>query len=220
MSSREESSFQNLYKKMDATSKTRFNASGRLKLHSKCSTYIIVYISLSLILVTLMQAYSLGSNIGNKAVGLFQAFSSIAVLVYSLLIDRNNYLSRSEKLYSCAAELGELKQEVRPYLDETEHNAEMYMEFKGKYHKLLKFYETHSNNDFSGDYYRAKLEMPENYNIEGREWWAIKWKIYTLHIIDFIPYFIVACLLCSVLYWITFGEPLSIPLNQAKPTVG
>ncbi|MBF4238179.1 SLATT domain-containing protein, partial [Vibrio anguillarum] len=109
-----ESSFRNLYKKMDSTSKTRFNASRRLKLHSKFSAYIIVFISLGLILVTLMQAYSLGSNINNKIVGLFQAFSSIAVLVYSLLIDRNNYSSTSEKMYSCAAQLGELKQEVRP----------------------------------------------------------------------------------------------------------
>ncbi|MBF4246785.1 SLATT domain-containing protein, partial [Vibrio anguillarum] len=159
-----ESSFRNLYKKMDSTSKTRFNASRRLKLHSKFSAYIIVFISLGLILVTLMQAYSLGGNINNKIVGLFQAFSSIAVLVYSLLIDRNNYSSTSEKMYSCAAQLGELKQEVRPYLDEQSHNEQKYLEFKNKYHQLLKLYETHSNNDFRGDYYRAKLEMPEDYD--------------------------------------------------------
>ncbi|EMK6649099.1 SLATT domain-containing protein, partial [Vibrio cholerae] len=158
-----ESSFRNLYKKMDSTSKTRFNASRRLKLHSKFSSYIIVFISLGLILVTLMQAYSLGSNINNKIVGLFQAFSSIAVLVYSLLIDRNNYSSTSEKMYSCAAQLGELKQEVRPYLEDKSHNEGKYLEFKNKYHQILKLYETHSNNDFRGDYYRAKLEMPEDY---------------------------------------------------------
>ncbi|TOB81876.1 hypothetical protein CGJ96_24945, partial [Vibrio parahaemolyticus] len=69
---------------------------------------------------------------------------SIAVLVYSLLIDRNNYSSTSEKMYSCAAQLGELKQEVRPYLEDKSHNKEKYLEFKNKYHQLLKLYETHS----------------------------------------------------------------------------
>ncbi|HDY8183053.1 TPA: SLATT domain-containing protein [Vibrio vulnificus] len=213
-----ESSFRNLYKKMDSTSKTRFNASRRLKLHSKFSAYIIVFISLGLILVTLMQAYSLGSNINNKIVGLFQAFSSIAVLVYSLLIDRNNYSSTSEKMYSCAAQLGELKQEVRPYLEDKSHNEEKYLEFKNKYHQLLKLYETHSNNDFRGDYYRAKLEMPEDYEITGFDWWVINLKIFVLHVLNFMSYFVVISALLGVLYWITFGEPFSIASNPVQGT--
>ncbi|TNI49217.1 SLATT domain-containing protein [Aeromonas veronii] len=215
-----ESSFRNLYKKMDATSKTRFNASRRLKLHSKFSAYIIVFISLGLILVTLMQAYSLGSNINNKIVGLFQAFSSIAVLVYSLLIDRNNYSSTSEKMYSCAAQLGELKQEVRPYLDEKSHNEQKYLEFKNKYHQLLKLYETHSNNDFRGDYYRAKLEMPEDYEIKGFDWWVIYFKILLAYILDFMSYFMVISALLSVLYWISFGEPFSFASNPTQEISG
>lgn len=184
------------------------------------STYIIVFISLGLILVTLMQAYSLGSNINNKIVGLFQAFSSIAVLVYSLLIDRNDYSSTSEKMYSCAAQLGELKQEVRPYLAEEEHDEDRYLEFKGKYHQLLKLYETHSNNDFRGDYYRAKLEMPEDYEIKGLDWLSMHFKIIVSHILDFISYFVVISALLSVLYWITFGEPFSIAANHAPSSSG
>ena len=46
-------SFKNLYKKMDATSKTRFHASRRLRLHAKLSTYTVVILSLVLILVSL-----------------------------------------------------------------------------------------------------------------------------------------------------------------------
>ncbi|WP_268842060.1 SLATT domain-containing protein, partial [Vibrio anguillarum] len=151
----------------------------------------------------------MGSNINNKIVGLFQAFSSIAVLVYSLLIDRNNYSSTSEKMYSCAAQLGELKQEVRPYLDEQSHNEQKYLEFKNKYHQLLKLYETHSNNDFRGDYYRAKLEMPEDYEIKGFDWCVIYLKIFVSHVLNFMSYFIVISALLGVLYWITFGEPFS-----------
>lgn len=38
-------SFKNLYKKLDATSKTRFHASRRLRLHAKLSTYTVVILS-------------------------------------------------------------------------------------------------------------------------------------------------------------------------------
>ncbi|MEE9945285.1 MAG: hypothetical protein PBV00_13280 [Pseudomonas asiatica] len=38
---------------MDATSKTRFHASRRLRLHAKLSTYTVVILSLVLILVSL-----------------------------------------------------------------------------------------------------------------------------------------------------------------------
>lgn len=209
-----ESDFRNLYKKMDATSKTRFNASKRLRLHSQFSVYIIVFISLGLILVTLMQAYSLGSNINNKIVGLFQAFSSIAVLVYSLLIDRNNYSSISEKMYSCAAQLGELKQEIRPYVTNNVSDNEKYIHFKDKYHQLLKLYETHSNNDFRGDYYRAKLEMPEDYVMSEPERRKIERKIFISYSLNFMSYILVVVALLGVLYWITFGGPFTIVSNS------
>ncbi len=108
-------SFKNLYKKMDATSKTRFHASRRLRLHAKLSTYTVVILSLVLILVSLIQAYDLGANIKRKEVVLLQVFASIAVLVYSLLIEKNDFSNRSEKMYSCASKLGELKQEAHPH---------------------------------------------------------------------------------------------------------
>ena len=88
---KKETDFANLYKKIDATSKTRFHSSRRLKLHTKLSTATIVFISLVLILTSLMQAYGLGVNIASKYLALIQVFSSITVLVYSLLIDKNDF---------------------------------------------------------------------------------------------------------------------------------
>lgn len=201
---KKEKSFNNLYKKVDATSKTRFHASRRLRLHSKSSTYVVVVISLGLILVSLMQAYELGNNIQSDLVGLIQVFSAVAVLVYSLLIDKNDYSNVSEKMYSCASKLGELKQKIHPHL-ENGHDATLYDSFRDEYHGILKLYETHSNNDFRGDYNRAKLEMPENYTIEGRDWWLSKAYIYWSHLLDFLSYFIVIGMLGGVLYWLWFG---------------
>lgn len=202
--SKTEDSFHNLYKKMDATSKTRFHSSRRLKLHSKFSTYSVVVISLGLILISLMQAYRIGENISSDIVGLIQAFSAIAVLVYSLLIDKNDYSSLSEKMYSCASKLGELKQKVHPYRDQS-HDQKKYDEFRDEYHSILKLYETHSINDFRGDYFRAKLEMPENYTIKGFDKLKVVTSITYLHFLDFMSYPIVIGVLIYTIHWVSFG---------------
>jgi hypothetical protein len=203
---KKEDSFINLYKKIDATSKTRFNASRRLRLHSKFTTFTVVIISLGLILVSLMQAFDLGNNIESKLVGLMQVFSAVAVLVYSLLTDKNDYSNLSEKMYSCASQLGELKQKVHPDLDGA-HDQAKYDVFLDDYHKVLKLYETHAINDFRGDYFRAKLEMPENYEVKGKEWWAAKAEIYFFHTLDFISYPIVLGVLGWFICWVWFGLP-------------
>lgn len=201
---KEVNSFGNLYKKMDATSKTRFHASRRLKLHAKFSTYTVVVLSLVLILVSLMQAYDFGVNIKRKEVLLLQVFASIAVLVYSLLIEKNDFSSRSEKMYSCASKLGELKQQAHPYKT-GDFNEVEYVRCRTEYHDVLKLYETHSNNDFRGDYLRAKLEMPEDYKLKKKVRRRMTWKIWMLHALDFCNYPIVAIVLGFALYWVWFG---------------
>jgi hypothetical protein len=202
---KKEDSFENLYKKVDATSKTRFHASRRLKLHSKLSTHTVVIISLGLILISLLQAYDLGNNIDSKLVALAQVFSAIAVLVYSLLIERNDYSNLSEKMYSCAAKLGELKQKIYPHLGQP-FKKETYDDLRGDYHSILKLFETHSNSDFRADYFRAKLEMPENYKINGLEWWRAKIYIAFSHVLAFSSYALVIVALVGVLSWIWFGS--------------
>jgi len=152
-----------------------------------------------------MQAYNLGTNISSDKVGLIQVFSAIAVLVYSLLIDKNDYSNLSEKMYSCASQLGELKQKIHPHL-ENEHDSNLYDEFRNEYHSILKLYETHSNNDFRGDYTRAKLEMPENYVIKGKDWGLAKIHVYWSHLLDFSSYFAVIGILGWVLCWLWFGD--------------
>ena len=197
-------SFKNLYKKMDATSKTRFHASRRLRLHAKLSTYSVVVLSLVLILVSLMQAYDLGVNIKRKEVVLLQVFASIAVLVYSLLIEKNDFSNRSEKMYSCASKIGELKQKSHPN-KQAEFDRPEYDRCWKEYHDLLKLYETHSNNDFRGDYLRAKLEMPEDYKIGRTERCIITFKVWLQYAFSFISYPIMALMLAVALYWVWFG---------------
>ncbi|MFZ6721959.1 SLATT domain-containing protein [Undibacterium sp. Ji49W] len=200
---KKENDFGNLYKKIDATSKTRFHSSRRLKLHTKLSTATIVVISLALILTSLMQAYELGVNIKSKYLALIQVFSSITVLVYSLLIDKNDFSSLSEKMYSCASKLGELKQKIYPYLESG--TQEQYNKFKDEYHDILKLYETAAINDFRADYVRAQLDMPENYKFGHWKFLYLNIKVTLLYIINYFQYIGVFVLLSSMLYWLWLG---------------
>ena len=201
---KKEGNFTNLYKKVDATSKTRFHASRRLRMHAKFSTYSVVTISLGLILISLMQAYELGVNINSKYVGLIQVFSSVAVLVYSLLIEKNDFSMLSEKMYSCASKLGELKQQIYPYMDD-QNDIPKYDSFANNYHSILKLYETHSINDFRYDYMRAQLEMPENYVMN---FWQRKLKqteVVWGYSLNFTSYIFVIGSLVWVICWLWFG---------------
>jgi hypothetical protein len=113
-------------------------------------------------------------------------------------------------MYSCASKLGELKQKIHPHLD-AQHDTACYDKFRDEYHGILKLYETHSNNDFRGDYTRAKLEMPENYTIKGTDWWLDKAHVYWSYLIDFLSYFTVVGILGWVICWLWFGD---VPSNS------
>ena len=203
---KKETDFANLYKKIDATSKTRFHSSRRLKLHTKLSTATIVFISLVLILTSLMQAYGLGVNIASKYLALIQVFSSITVLVYSLLIDKNDFSTLSEKMYACASRLGELKQKIYPHLETG--TQQIYDGFKDEYHVILKLYETAAINDFRADYIRAQLDMPENYAFGRLKHIYLHAKVLFLYTVNYLQYITVLAVSSWLLWWLWFG-PLS-----------
>lgn len=203
-------SLKNLYKKIDATSKTRFTTSRRLNLHAKLSTYSIVLLSLLLILISLMQAYKIGDNISNDRVALIQIFSSVMILVYSLLIDKNDYSKVSEKMYSCASKLGKLKQKLYPYLDfdgntpdfSSINKDELYENLKKEYHEILDLYETHSVNDFKSDYKIAKLEMCDNFPIKWWEHISFRLEIVLMYLINFSAYLLILSSVVYLFFWI------------------
>lgn len=192
-----------LYKKIDATSKTRFYASRRLKRHARYSGYVIAGISLVLIFISLMQSLKLGQNISSSYITLMQVFSSVLILAYSLSIEKNNYSGRAEKLYSCAAALGKLKIEVTPYLHGSA-KADCYDKFQNDYHAILSRYEAEAVDDFRVDHLRAMLDMPEDYIYDERRRSLEQRRIAIGLIWNFFHYYVILFVTCSLLYWVVF----------------
>ena len=167
-----------------------------------------------LIFISLMQAYQIGSNISDKKILLIQVFSSILVLVYSLIIEKNDYSNLSDKLYSCASKIGKLKQEIFPYVvfkSKDEHKEitydktellKIYNEYTKKYYEILDLYETHSKNDFRADYKIAKLQMSDNFPLSNCERKGYIYSIGIQYIINFIAYILIVISFVIFFYWV------------------
>ncbi len=191
-------SFETLYKKIDATSKTRFQASRRMIKHNKYSTLTIVILSLGLILQALMDGYSISSVGDRNFSSMVQVFSSIAVLVYSLLIAKNDYSGRAEKLYSCASALGELKLNVHPKVEKNE--SKEYEDSWASYQKILDQYEAHAVDNFPTDYITAKLEMPEFYPMSWYKRILLNIKYRANYFLEYSQYLIIVLVQAYFIY--------------------
>lgn len=184
---------------------TRFHASRRLARHKKYSTYIVVTISMSIILISLMQTYDIGKKIDTDYASVIQIFSAIAVLVYSLLIDKNNYSATSEKMFACASKISKLQQRMHPYLKLETTKEEQYQNFRKEYWEILDLYETHVNNDFIGDNIRARLDLKDYYQFSRTERILKRTQVAWLYARNFLSYFIVLSTLFFVLKWLWLG---------------
>lgn len=150
-----------------------------------------------------MQAYDLGVNIKSKYLALIQVFSSITVLVYSLLIAKNDYSSLSEKMYACASRLSELKRKIYPHLENG--TIELYNAFNDEYLSILKLFETATINDFRADYFRAQLDMPKFYKFDRSNKISLLLKIAVLYTLNYLQYMITFVVLSGLLYWLWLG---------------
>lgn len=162
-----------------------------------------------LIFISLMQSYQLGGNIDSPYVVLLQVFSSVLVLCYALSIEKNNYSSRAERLYSCASVLAKLKVEMTPYLnkeapqsDQPNYLHDKYLEFHKKYDQTLSRYEMEAVDDFRVDYLKAKLQMPEDYSYTKKEKIVEYMRVWKGSTTNFAHYYIILIAVISILYWL------------------
>ena len=159
-------SFKELHRKVDKVSRLRYNAADRLKRHQQFSQWITTLLSVILIIVPLLQALKVKTNVSDQFLNAIQVFLAVLILAYSLLLGIENYSSRSEKMHTCGLELSSLAREIYPYLEieneallgillyrlsrkprRTENDSFLYKRFSEKYQSILEKYENHSQID-------------------------------------------------------------------------
>jgi hypothetical protein len=95
-----------LLRRTKITTKSRYRASERLERHHKFSQWTVSLISAALVFVPMMQAFNIQLGIGAIYLNATQAVLAVLVLVYSLLLGQENFISRAEAMHRNGVELG------------------------------------------------------------------------------------------------------------------
>jgi hypothetical protein len=139
---------QELFRRVETTCKSRYNASSRLQWQHTFSQWTIALLSLTLIIVPLIELSSIPVAYSSSYVDVMQIILAALVLVYSLLIGTENFSRRSEKLHRCGLELGRLARQIKPYKEGEESGIVKYEELQNRYYDILEKYENHARIDF------------------------------------------------------------------------
>jgi len=136
-----------LLRRAEKTTKARYSASDRLERHHKFSQWTVSLISTALVFVPMMQAFDV--DLGTKALYLnaTQAVLAVLVLVYSLLLGQENFISRSEAMQINALELGAFSRQLAGSVGTI--SLEEYKSYVNTYYDILHKYPNHKPIDYS-----------------------------------------------------------------------
>jgi len=140
-------SFNELYRRVDVTTRTRYNAAQRLQSHHRFSQWVVTLVSVALIAIPLFQAMNVPLKRSPQLLNSVEVFLAVLVLAYSLLLGNENYSGKSEKMLNCGLELGRLSRRIYPHLDKP-HQEDLYKELSEEYHDILEKFENHDPIDY------------------------------------------------------------------------
>jgi len=182
-------SLQELYRKVEIVTRTRYETARRFETHQKLSQWIITGLSLVLILIPLLQALEFSLKHDEKFQNLVSIFLAVFVLAYSLLLANENYSARAERIHNCATKLSELSRDIYPYLD-SNYDYKLYQDFSKRYQVILEKYENHDPIDYEA--FKLKTKNWKHYynNLISyiRAWIIVKIQYY---ILEFWHYYLV-----------------------------
>ena len=95
-----------LLRRTKITTKSRYRASERLERHHKLSQWTVALISAALVFVPLAQSFGIASGLKIVYLNATQATLAVLVLVYSLLLGQENFVSRAQSMHRNGIELG------------------------------------------------------------------------------------------------------------------
>jgi hypothetical protein len=179
------------------TEGSRFSAENRLAAHDRVSVWALSLISVALMVVPLLQAMNVTVGLGAAALNALQVAFAVLVLVFSLLISKDNFAVRSERMHRCGMELSDLGRVVDASLSRgaTESDYESVCE---RYQSILLGYENHTEVDFL--YFRTSRRS-EYYREKTGTW---LWDVARSRIrawLAYLPY-VVLCMLVGVAFWL------------------
>ncbi len=183
-----------LLRRTKITTKSRYRASERLERHHKFSQWTVSLISAALVFVPMMQAFSIPIGIDAVYLNATQAVLAVLVLVYSLLLGQENFISRSEAMQRNGVELSRYARKLAGI--NVAVSDECYFRLTEDYYNILEKYENHKPIDYL---YTQLAEMPSSWR--ERFLFAGRWiKARLVTMLVFSHYFIAMAFVAYVFF--------------------
>jgi hypothetical protein len=141
-----ENRLKELLRRTKITTKSRYRASERLERHHKLSQWTVALVSAALVFIPLVQALGVTPDINPALLNAAQATLAVLVLVYSLLLGQENFISRSQAMHRNGIELGRFARKLAGKGDDVPD--EEYFALAEEYYDILDKYENHKPIDY------------------------------------------------------------------------
>lgn len=158
-----ESSIKELLRRVEFTSKARYNGARRLALHNIFSQWTLAYLAVGQIAISLVPALKLHNNFSEDYTNFGAIFFCVLVLAYSLLLGMGNFSSRSVVMHACGMELGNLARELHLLNHTQDVSSGKYDSASKEYYQILAKCENHAHQDYlatNASIKLGKLEWP------------------------------------------------------------
>src|SRR5690606_29338853 len=191
-----------LLRRTKITTKSRYRASERLERHHKLSQWTVSLISAALVFVPLVQAFRISVGIDAVYLNATQATLAVLVLVYSLLLGQENFVSRAQAMHRNGIELGRFARKLAGKGDDVPDDE--YFQLAEEYYDILDKYENHKPVDYL---YTRLATTPT-----GRSEWAmyvglwVKARVTTVLIFS---HYIVAIAFVALIFYALFSGIVS-----------
>lgn len=135
-----------LLRRTKVTTKSRYRASERLELHHKLSQWTVSLISVALVIIPVAQTFKVEAGVDQVYLNAIQTILAVLILVYSLLLGQENFVSRAKEMHRNGVELGRLARKLSGKGDEV--TDEEYASLTEEYYDILEKYENHKPIDY------------------------------------------------------------------------
>lgn len=188
-----QSPYEELYDRVNKTTKSRFHSQRRLNHHNWASLLTITLFSVCLLVLPLAKAFGIELNASEKVIDFVQSLLAIVILVVSVILSMANFAVRAEKIHSCEMELNSLLRRIYPKKSHKSEADEDYEEFSKEYDEILYRYENHKKID----HMHTVLAMSDYYK---PSWWYRP----TVALRYFLEFWTYATLISLVLIWVAY----------------
>jgi hypothetical protein len=157
-----------LYDKMWKTKGARFNAYERLRRRQTRSFYATSLLSAYLIVLSLIEPFSLLPPTDSKIISFFSIAVSIILLSFVTLENAAEYNLKGNNFHNCAKDIGRIFNELHALIQKEDADLTKYEKIAEQYANILDQYDNHSPIDY--EVHRTKHQKDFKLNFAQRQW--------------------------------------------------